>query len=70
MKMYKVYAIDYKFRYVNKEARKELKGQRSISTSSTRGSFGSEKRLLDERKAGERGKEKRRTGLLPPIKGV
>ncbi len=66
--MYKVYAIDYKFRYVDKEARKELKGQRSISTSSTKCSFGSEKRLLDEKNVAERPKEKRRvTGMFPPI---
>ncbi len=35
-KMYKIYAIDYKYRYVDKEARKELKNQRSISISTKR----------------------------------
>jgi hypothetical protein len=65
--MYKVYAIDYKFRYVDKNARKEIKNQRSISTSSTKCSFGSEKRLLDEKKIPEKANDKRRAVLLPPI---
>lgn len=66
--MYKVYAIDHKFRCVDKEARKEIKNQRSISTSETRKVIGISKKLLEDKKLQERTQDrKRKAVVLPPI---